>query len=434
MNVLLKSDKDFITTAGGKRVNVEGMINVTAIVADCNVKVKFYLVKNLLTDFILGFDFLVNNDVSVDFGKRKLSIDPRREVICSTDVNIPARSETVIVANIKGSLPNGVTGIVTSDDNDDKLLHGKTLCNINDGKVLVRMANLGDQPYCLKEHEKVGKFVCLSKSDKLIEVKESNSSITSANETTYKPSKSCQINSQLQSRDKKLIADLVDDFADIFTSDGTLGQCDIIEHEIHVNKDQTPIRQRAYRLSHKQKEIMTDMINDLLDQDIIQESTSPWSSPCMLVAKKNNGYRFVCDFRALNAVTKFQALPLPTVEEALDSIGTQSPVWFSSLDLCSGFFQLKIKRESQPYTAFRTHMRLYEFKRLPQGLANSPGSFQRVMEAVLRGLSWKSCLIYLDDVIIFSKTIKEHVVHLQEVFERLRSAGLKLKAEKMPLC
>ena len=187
----------------------------------------------------------------------------------------------------------------------------------------------------------MGKFVCVSKDDKLIEINESSSPCDQTTEILIQPSKSCQINPQLNQTDKTLITDLIDNFADVFSTEGKLGKCDVIEHEIHVDKAQTPIRQRAYRLSHKQKEVMTDMINDMLEQDIIQESTSPWGSPCLLVSKKNNrGYRFVCDYRKVNALTKIQAQPLPTVSEALDSIGTQKPVWFTSLDLCNEFFQI----------------------------------------------------------------------------------------------
>ena len=127
------------------------------------------------------------------------------------------------------------------------------------------------------------------------------------------------------------------------------------------------------------------------------------------------------------------AHPFPTTEEALESLGTTSPAYFSCLDLQSGFYQLEIDTLSRPLTAWRCHLGLLQYKRLPMGLKNSPLTFQRVMEAVLRGLNWKCSLVYLDDVIVFSKTFQDHLSHLQQVFERLRAAGLKLHPSKCSL-
>ncbi|CAC5381561.1 Retrovirus-related Pol polyprotein from transposon 297,Retrovirus-related Pol polyprotein from transposon 17.6 [Mytilus coruscus] len=155
-------------------------------------------------------------------------------------------------------------------------------------------------------------------------------------------------------------------------------------------------------------------------------------TPCLLVAKSNNnGYRFVVDFRSLHKHTVNLDLdPLPTTDEELESLGHASPTYFSCLDLQSGFYQLEIDPSSRPLTACRCHLGLFQFKRLPMGLKNIPFTIQRIMEAVLRGLNWKSSLVYLDDVIVFSRTFQDHLLHLQQVFERLRSAELKLHTTK----
>lgn len=300
---------------------------------------------------------------------------------------------------------------------------------MRDGKGFVRCANLTDKSVDIEQGEGIGTFVCLSGKDCLIKLPDEKT-VTNVPKPSKKSTTSVDIDSELDNDKHVSLTNLVHEYRDIFSStDGNVGKCDIIKHDIHVDRSQVPIRQRAYRLSHQQKVVMDSILDDMLQNDIIQESTSSWASPCMLVSKKNNaGYRFVCDYRKLNECTQIQAQPIPTVEEALDSIGTQCPAWFSSLDLHSGFFQVVIDQKSRPYTAFRTHRGLHEFKRLPMGLANSPGTFQRVLEAVLRrGLSYKSCLIYLDDVIVMSRTFDEHLVHLREVFDSMRAAGLKLK-------
>ncbi|PIK33227.1 hypothetical protein BSL78_29961 [Apostichopus japonicus] len=148
-------------------------------------------------------------------------------------------------------------------------------------------------------------------------------------------------------------------------------------------------------------------------------------------SKKNNtDYRFVVDYRRLNACTELEAHPLPTTEESLDSIGVQNPKYFTCLDLQSGFHQILLDPNSRPYTAFRCHLGLFQYKRLPMGLKNSPVTFQRVMETVLRGLTWKSCLVYMDDIIIFSNNFADHISHIRGVFQRLRCANLKLRLDK----
>ena len=237
----------------------------------------------------------------------------------------------------------------------------------------------------------------------------------------------------LTSDQQQKLKDLIDRYWFIFVGpDNILGQCDMLPHKMYVDPKHRPIRRRCYRLGPKQKLAMENIIQDMEKQGIIQKSTSPWGAPCMLVAKRghNSGYRFVVDFRGINQLIAMDAHPLPTTEEALDSLGANEPAYFSTLDLQSGFYQVSIDPESSHYTAFRCHLGLYEFRRLPIGLKNSPVTFQRVMEAVLRGLTWKCCLVYLDDVCIFSRTFESHLQHIEEVFKRLKQAGLKLRPNK----
>lgn len=137
----------------------------------------------------------------------------------------------------------------------------------------------------------------------------------------------------------------------------------------------------------------------MLNRGIIQPSTSPWASPIILVKKKDGTDRFVVDFRRLNAVTRKDSFPLPRIDDALDTLnGTK---YFSSMDLMSGYWQVEMEPESRERTAFITYGGLYEFLVLPFGLTGAPGTFARLMESVLRNLTYKICLIYLDDILVY---------------------------------
>ncbi|KAE9263517.1 hypothetical protein PR003_g33132, partial [Phytophthora rubi] len=170
-------------------------------------------------------------------------------------------------------------------------------------------------------------------------------------------------------------------------------------------------------------------VDTMLSQGVIEEGEGAWGFPVVIVRKKDGSVRFYIDYRALNAVTVKDVYPLPRVDETLEALhGSRR---FTSLDLHSGYWQLAVAEKDKPNTAFTTRRGLFQFRRMPFGLCNAPSTFQRLMDCVLRGLTWICCLVYLDDVIIFTKgTVAQHVVELAVVLERLSEAGLSLKASK----
>jgi transposase InsO family protein len=170
----------------------------------------------------------------------------------------------------------------------------------------------------------------------------------------------------------------------------------------------------------------------MLEKRIIEPSLSPWSSSIVLVQKKSKDgskkYRFCVDYRALNAVTKPDAYPIPNITDTLDSLG-QSKI-FSVLDMASGYHQIPIKPEHKEKTAFSCHKGHFQFIKMPFGLNNAPATYQRCIDIVLLGLKGIDCLLYLDDIICFSTTMQEHARKLQAIFERLEQANFRIQPEK----
>ena len=161
----------------------------------------------------------------------------------------------------------------------------------------------------------------------------------------------------------------------------------------------------------------------------IRKSQSPWASAVVLVRKKTGELRFCIDLRKLNARTVKDAQTLPRIDDSLDSLG--GAVIFTSLDLKSGYWQVELDEDSIPLTEFTVGpLGFYECLRMPFGLTNAPATFQRLMENCLGDLHLNWCIIYLDDIIVYSKTPENHIKRLTGVFEKLSKAGLKLKPSK----
>ena len=189
-----------------------------------------------------------------------------------------------------------------------------------------------------------------------------------------------------------------------------------------------PIRSRPYKIPHSKEEVVKKEISKLLQEGIIRPSCSPWSSPIVLVKKKDSTMRMCVDFRKLNAVTKEDLFPLPAIEDLLAKV--RNTKFFSTLDLKSGYHQVPVEEKDREKTAFIVADGLFEFAYLPFGLKNAPAHFSRVMMSILAGLIGTSVLVYLDDLIILGSTFEEHLGNLLKVLEAFRRHGIKLKIEK----
>ena len=228
---------------------------------------------------------------------------------------------------------------------------------------------------------------------------------------------------------KDRVKSILEEYSFLFAMNSLdLGRTDLVKHHIEL-KDYTPIKDRYRRIPPHQYEEVRKHLKEMLDIGAIRRSNSPWASPVVLVRKKDGSLRFCIDLRKLNARTVKDAYSLPRIEDALDSLN--GACIFTSLDLKSGYWQVELDEDSIPLTAFTVGpLGFYECVRMPFGLTNAPATFQRLMESCLGELHLDWCIIYLDDIIIFSKTPDDHITRLKGVFEKLAKAGLKLKPSK----
>lgn len=199
------------------------------------------------------------------------------------------------------------------------------------------------------------------------------------------------------------------------------------KHRINTGSAQ-PVRQKPYRVSPSERQVIDEQVHEMLQKGVIQESSSPWAAPVILVKKKDDTWRFCVDYRRLNSITKKDVYPLPRIDDALDCLHSAS--YFSSVDLRSGYWQIPMHPADKEKTAFITPDGLFEFNVMPFGLCNAPATFERFMDTILRGLKWHICMCYLDDVVIFGSTFEEHNRRLEVVLDCIENAGLVLNSKK----
>ena len=239
------------------------------------------------------------------------------------------------------------------------------------------------------------------------------------------------VDTELTDGDRSELRNILEDYSDCFSkNEFDLGRTTLAKHRIDTG-GHPPIRQALRRQPLAHLNEIDRQLNDMLRQGIVEPSASPWSSNIVIVAKKDGSLRFCVDYRGLNKVTRKDSYPLPRISDCLDALG--SATYFSTFDLRSGYFQIGMDEADRDKTSFVTRRGTFRFTAMPFGLTNAPAIFQRVMDVAMSGLNYEICLVYLDDIILFSKTIAEHFVRLRQIFDRLRSANLKLKPSKCHL-
>ena len=395
--------------ADGSGLLIYGVINLSCRVCTVQTRVTFK-VANITDDAILGMTFFKENRCSLLIDKGFLAIQDQllpctnrcgamlsNKVQVASTVVVPPGAEAQLVCRLT-SPPATNTGLVEHfSENDPKVVIAATLTQLNQqGKFLVRCLNPRQTPITLRAGTTLGTYTPIT-SDQIFQQPEETTPVpNNQEETTPAPNhqeektpapnkgkstktppthlvalyeQACQNCKSADQRQE--LVDLLVEYADVFSSDDTdVGQTSLVQHSIPVEPGTAPIRQPPRRLGVEKDQEVERQVEELVKKKLVVPADGAWSSPVVLVRKKDNNWRLCVDYRQLNAVTRKDAYPLPRIDDSLDALA--GSVYFSTLDLLSGYWQVPMDEDAQEKSAFVTRGGLWKWKVLPFGLTSAP--------------------------------------------------------------
>ena len=463
---LRKSPMPCVTGVGGSVINVLGIATLPLHINRLQLFHSFYVLERMNHSLILGVDFLKEQNATINFKDNVLSLQggvseiglykyatKSHLVRVIGNISVPPKSENIIPVKIRVTVdehnPTGIVEPLSTLPTKTHLLGARCLVQAEGKQLVYRLLNPTEATITLNDQQPIATFTPINDTDIIAQLTDDSSPHETY--TCQAPSVN-QVDSQsktdndfiamahelgfdltdsdLSELEKNKLLSFIGQHRDVFAKDITeLGTTNLHYHHIDTGNS-PPVRQTFYRTSPQTKENIEQKVQEMLDNDIIEPSMSEWHQPVVLIRKKCGDYRFVVDYRQLNKVTKPINFPLPRLDDIIDTIAESKAQIFSVMDMANGFWQIPLDPTTKHKSAFITHNGVYNFKKLPYGLMNSPACFNMVMSEVLRGINWKCAIIYVDDIIVFSNSFDDHLHNLSLVFDRLRRSGLKLKPEK----
>ena len=480
-----------LLSASCSTVNIIGEVSLFITIDGITTTITADVATDLVTNLILGSDWIRTNNVYILTPEQRIMIrkhgrEASTPFIKPPILNYPALltnyitlspfSEHIVEAQLQ---PQTMTNALFEPNprlQRKALFMACTLLNINEGKATISIINATNRRQTLSEGTRIGMVTQMANSVSLIVPSNySNELIPKgkvANETTddtnsvnlravtveetehrcrnclqrfvakndlFKHLRGQCYPDEIREQIEKLTAHIPDDkqrsqVTNILWRHGNLfdlrqpSKIDIVLKNAIDTGTHRPVHTPPYRKSNKDQEILREETQKLLNNDIIEHSTSPWSSPVVLVKKKDGTTRFCVDYRRLNQITTKDAFPLPRIDDIYDQL--TKATYFSKFDFKAGYFQVPLDKADRPKTAFSTRDGHFQFKVLPQGLTNGPPTFQRIVNQILGPNRWKHMLAYIDDIIIYSRTFPAHVQHIEEVCSLLNDANFKLHIAK----
>lgn len=440
-----------ICIANGKYLKILGVSKVDVLIGETHFQIPAIVVEDFPFGFLLGNDFLETR-VKIDLVNGKLEIG--NQVICFIK---ESKSNSALVTDmiLKDTVTlqpkslNFITSEQITNSNSNSLvifepnkelqtkfsILGARSILSSESNIRIPLLNPFSKPVVLKSQTCIGTVELHTDQQCLLtELVDSTNSVDKSTSHVVQNQFISKIRSSdvLSVQHKQLLNQLLWKYHHVFSGyNSKPAKTELTNHKIDTG-DVKPIKVNLRRLGPKEAQAESLEIKKMLKDDVIEKSDSPWSSPVVLVRKKDGSLRFCVDYRKLNNVTKKDVYPIPRIDDTLDSVAGATV--FSALDLAAGYWQIPLDPTTKEKTAFITKEGLFQFKVLPFGLTNAPATFQRLMDTVLKNFKWQFCLVYMDDVIIFSKSFEEHLIHLESIFKTFQTANLLLKLEKCNFC
>lgn len=428
-NSYIRNDPYEIRTAHGRSQEKYSITIPAFPMFKSKEKLKFHLFDfHDYFDCLIGVDTLQKLKLCVNLNESilsnnlvKIKLDMKNTEQEVYKIEIHPECEQVIelrVKNIKNGevlIPEKKLGNCTIQEGISRVQNGRTLCTIHNPTQ--QTFDLYTKPTFMEEFTEnytIGSNL---------------NNFSSSQKFSFNLIRSDHLNEE----EKFKLEALLEEYNGIFHLEGQhLSFTNQIKHVIRTH-DEAPVYTRSYRYPEVHRKEVQKQITKMLEEGIIRPSYSPWSSPIWVVPKKMDAsgqrkWRIVIDYRKLNEKTIDDKYPLPNITDLLDRLGRCQ--YFTTLDLASGFYQVEMDEESVPKTAFNAENGHYEYVRMPMGLKNSPSTFQRVMDNILRGLVNECCLVYLDDIIIFGSSLEHHLDNIKKVFDRIKESNLKIQLDK----
>ena len=429
---------------------------------------SLYVAANLPICAILGLDAIIEAGWLVDAIHRQLlhvhhALPPLKLAPCthtvllvrtSSEVTIPARSwkhVTVAQPYQRPDIPHYVCVCLTPSLPPTKALHGAPV--VTDWaihNVPIPICNTSDEDILIPADTAISYAECTvllaqdsirhpDEDDRKTECDDKGNGATATTAKQKKGDKNirlddyfdlAQARANWSTKDVGSLRRLLQHYDTIWKAPGVIGKAIGGEHRIETG-DHLPVALPVRRIAWAERDRINEEVAKMKRQKVIVDSDSPWSSPPVLVRKKDGSVRFCIDYRKLNEITVADKYPLPRIDDVLDELNRG--VFFSVIDLKSGYWQIPMRETDAPKTAFQTVDGHYHFTVMPFGLRNAPATFQRMMDVVFSGMKWKGLMVYMDDIVVYSATAGEHLSLLEGVFQRLSKAGLKINPAKTTL-
>ncbi|CAC5420078.1 unnamed protein product [Mytilus coruscus] len=391
------------------------------------------VIEDIEIPAVLGYDLMFDinnqtiliNDQTV-LCKLESQLPNLFRITIEKDITIPEKSEMIIQGKPVQNTLKGTTTVInsTTESLQNKgVLVAKSLCTAGQQWIPLRVINVSDQPQPIFKNTLATTVETIPDQDIFYEQRVDHPPNISLSEEMLN-----RCHDQLTPDQYQIVQELINRNKNVCsTSKYDKGLINVVKHKIDTNYAR-PIKPSTRRHPKAQRKEVGNEIQKLLDHGIISPSKSPWSGPLVVVRKANSSLRLCCDLRKINQITVRDSYPLPTIDDSLDAL--RGNTWFSTIDLVSGYYQCAMDPIDALKTSFVTSKGLFQFNRMPFGLSNAGATFKRLMESVSAGLQWETCIVYLDDIIVFSQTFDEHVIMLQSVFDQLYNAGLKISPKK----